>query len=99
MKRKHSEIQEQETTETREEPPKKKALLSEKPFTHTVDFSWESLKVTPKVGEAIKDLGFEKMTEVQARTIPLLLDGHDVVAGAKTGSGKTLAFLIPALNL
>jgi len=99
MKRKHLEIEEKNSSEVGEEPPKKKPLLAEKAFTHTVDFSWDSLKVTPKVGEAIQDLGFEKMTEVQARTIPLLLDGHDVVAGAKTGSGKTLAFLIPALNL
>jgi len=100
-KRKHSEIEAESKVEEQDEPPKKKTLAQpeEKPFTHTVDYSWDSLKVTPKVKEAINDLGFEKMTEVQARTIPLLLDGQDVVAGAKTGSGKTLAFLIPALNL
>lgn len=98
-KRKHSEIEVTNEIKEQEEPPKKKALAPEKPFTHTIDYSWESLKVTPKVREAINDLGFEKMTEVQALTIPLLLNGDDVVAGAKTGSGKTLAFLLPALNL
>jgi len=97
-KRKHSEVATKDVVEA-EEPPKKKSIATEKPFVHTVDHSWESLKVTPKVAEAIKELGFERMTEVQARTIPLLLEGHDVVAGAKTGSGKTLAFLLPALNL
>ncbi|GFQ89939.1 ATP-dependent RNA helicase DDX18 [Trichonephila clavata] len=44
-------------------------------------------------------MGFEKMTEIQAKCIPSLLKGNDVVASAKTGSGKTLAFLIPAIEL
>ncbi|GFS88312.1 ATP-dependent RNA helicase DDX18 [Nephila pilipes] len=44
-------------------------------------------------------MGFEKMTEIQAKTIPQLLEGSDMVASAKTGSGKTLAFLIPAIEL
>jgi len=40
-------------------------------------------------------MGFERMTEVQARCIPPLLTGRDVLGAARTGSGKTLAFLIP----
>ena len=39
------------------------------------------------------------MTEVQARTIPALLTGRDVLGAARTGSGKTLAFLIPCVEL
>ena len=39
------------------------------------------------------------MTHIQARTIPHLLKGRDILGAAKTGSGKTLAFLIPALEL
>lgn len=49
--------------------------------------------------KAIADMGFTKMTEIQARTIPPLLEGRDLVGSAKTGSGKTLAFLIPAVEL
>ncbi|KAG7813458.1 hypothetical protein KL921_001004 [Ogataea angusta] len=49
--------------------------------------------------KGIQDMGFTKMTEVQARTIPPLLAGKDVLGAAKTGSGKTLAFLIPAIEL
>lgn len=49
--------------------------------------------------KAIKQMGFTKMTQVQARTIPPLLAGKDVLGAAKTGSGKTLAFLIPAVEL
>jgi ATP-dependent RNA helicase DDX18/HAS1 len=48
---------------------------------------------------AIKDMGFIEMTQIQARSIPPLLAGRDVLAGAKTGSGKTLAFLIPAIEM
>lgn len=39
------------------------------------------------------------MTEVQAKTIPPLLEGRDVLGAAKTGSGKTVAFMIPAIEL
>lgn len=49
--------------------------------------------------QAIKQMGFEKMTKVQAKTIPPLLAGRDVLGAAKTGSGKTLAFLIPAIEM
>ncbi|ODV85918.1 hypothetical protein CANARDRAFT_197471 [[Candida] arabinofermentans NRRL YB-2248] len=49
--------------------------------------------------KSIGEMGFTKMTEVQARTIPPLLAGKDVLGAARTGSGKTLAFLIPAIEL
>ncbi|KAL7074510.1 hypothetical protein ACQ4LE_006322 [Meloidogyne hapla] len=48
---------------------------------------------------AIDDMGFTRMTEIQAKSIPPLLEGADVLGAAKTGSGKTLAFLIPAIEL
>ncbi|CAG5046590.1 unnamed protein product [Parnassius apollo] len=47
----------------------------------------------------IKDMGFTTMTEIQAKAIPPLLEGRDLVGAARTGSGKTLAFLIPAIEL
>jgi hypothetical protein len=39
------------------------------------------------------------MTEVQARTIPPLLAGKDVLGAARTGSGKTMAFLVPSVEM
>ena len=42
-------------------------------------------------------MGFTHMTDIQAQTIPTLLEGRDLVGNAKTGSGKTLAFLIPGM--
>jgi ATP-dependent RNA helicase DDX18/HAS1 len=44
-------------------------------------------------------MGFTQATEIQAKSIPALLAGKDVLGAAKTGSGKTLAFLIPAVEL
>lgn len=48
---------------------------------------------------ALAKMGFETMTEVQARTIPPLLAGRDVLGAARTGSGKTVAFLVPSVEL
>uniref|UniRef100_A0A1Q3EXA6 ATP-dependent RNA helicase n=1 Tax=Culex tarsalis TaxID=7177 RepID=A0A1Q3EXA6_CULTA len=62
---------------------------------------FESLKgkVSDNTLKAITEMGFTKMTEIQAKAIPPLLAGRDLIGSAKTGSGKTLAFLIPAVEL
>lgn len=60
---------------------------------------FQSLPICDETKKAIADIGFTKMTEIQARCIPSLLQGNDLVGSAKTGSGKTLAFLIPALEM
>lgn len=67
----------------------------------TKDTSFETLKesVCENTLKAIEDMGFKNMTEIQAKAIPPLLEGRDLVGSAKTGSGKTLAFLIPAVEL
>lgn len=57
------------------------------------------LNLSEKTMQAINDMGFETMTEIQQRTIPPLLAGRDVLGAAKTGSGKTLSFLIPAVEM
>ncbi|KAI9247853.1 ATP-dependent RNA helicase HAS1 [Sporodiniella umbellata] len=63
------------------------------------DLEFETLECSSEIKKAIKAMGFTKMTQVQAKTIPALLEGKDVLGAAKTGSGKTLAFLIPAIEL
>ena len=60
---------------------------------------FSSLTLSTSTTAAIQRMGFETMTEVQARTIPPLLAGKDVLGAARTGSGKTLAFLIPSAEL
>ncbi|KAF9317935.1 ATP-dependent RNA helicase [Podila horticola] len=64
-----------------------------------VNYDFASLDLCEPSKKAIVDIGFTKMTEVQARTIPPLLAGRDVLGAAKTGSGKTIAFLVPAVEL
>ena len=60
---------------------------------------FKDLKLSPRTMQAINNMGFETMTEIQRRGIPPLLAGRDVLGAAKTGSGKTLAFLIPAVEM
>jgi len=48
--------------------------------------------------KAVEELGFEEPTPIQCRTIPELLQGHDVIAQAQTGTGKTAAFALPLLQ-
>lgn len=64
-----------------------------------VDLAFANLDVCDKTKQAITEMGFTTMTEVQGRTIPPLMAGRDVLGAAKTGSGKTLAFLIPAIEM
>ncbi|OXU30245.1 hypothetical protein TSAR_008815 [Trichomalopsis sarcophagae] len=67
----------------------------------TKDRSFSTLKdkVCENTLKAIAEMGFTDMTEIQAMSIPPLLEGRDLVGAAKTGSGKTLSFLIPAVEL
>ncbi|KTW29358.1 ATP-dependent RNA helicase HAS1 [Pneumocystis carinii B80] len=60
---------------------------------------FSDLSLSKPTEKALQNMGFSKMTEVQARTIPILMSGKDVLGAAKTGSGKTLAFLIPAIEI
>ncbi len=66
-------------------------VVSQKLFSE-LEFSGPTL-------QGLEEMGFKTMTPVQEKSIPPLLAGKDVLAGARTGSGKTLAFLIPAIEL
>ncbi|KAG7254921.1 hypothetical protein CRUP_005622, partial [Coryphaenoides rupestris] len=65
------------------------------------DTTFESLSalVSENTLKAVKEMGFEHMTEIQHKSIRPLLEGRDILAAARTGSGKTLAFLIPCIEL
>ncbi|EEQ37698.1 putative ATP-dependent RNA helicase [Clavispora lusitaniae] len=63
------------------------------------NYDFEEAGFSEPTLKAIRQMGFKKMTKVQAKTIPPLLAGRDVLGAAKTGSGKTLAFLLPAIEL
>jgi len=59
---------------------------------------FSELHLAPEIQRALSDRGYHETTPVQAETIPVALQGRDVVATAETGSGKTCAFLAPALD-
>jgi ATP-dependent RNA helicase DeaD len=59
---------------------------------------FEDLRLTRELLKAIEDMGFEEMTPIQARAIPLILEGKDIIGQAQTGTGKTLAFGLPILQ-
>jgi ATP-dependent RNA helicase MSS116 len=61
--------------------------------------TFADLPLSAPVKRALRDVfGYSVMSEVQAATLPLSLEGHDVFAKAKTGSGKTLSFLLPIVD-
>jgi len=60
--------------------------------------NFEALSLSPLLIEVVRELGFEKLTPIQARAIPILLEGKDVIGQAETGSGKTVAFALPLLE-
>jgi ATP-independent RNA helicase DbpA len=62
----------------------------------SVEFS--ALPLKPALLENIESLGYTQMTPIQAESLPLMLEGNDVIAQAKTGSGKTAAFGIALLS-
>ncbi|MCF5860894.1 ATP-dependent RNA helicase DbpA [Aeromonas veronii] len=63
---------------------------------------FSSLNLSPALQENLTSLGYLQMTPIQAQSLPLVLDGKDLIAKAKTGSGKTAAFglgLLAKLNV
>ncbi|MEX0684531.1 MAG: DEAD/DEAH box helicase [Balneolales bacterium] len=60
--------------------------------------SFIDFKLNEKVEMGLKDVGFDKPTPIQEKCIPLILEGHDVLASAQTGTGKTAAFVLPILH-
>lgn len=59
---------------------------------------FQELNLSAPLLEAVAQLDFTEMTEIQEKTIPLLLEGKDVIGKSNTGTGKTAAFSIPILE-
>jgi ATP-dependent RNA helicase DeaD len=56
------------------------------------------LNLSQDLTRAITDMGFEETTPIQEKTIPLTLEGKDIIGQAQTGTGKTAAFGIPMIE-
>jgi ATP-dependent RNA helicase DDX56/DBP9 len=60
--------------------------------------TFTTLGLDARILQATSKQNFQAPTPVQAKAIPLALDGRDVLARAKTGSGKTAAYILPILH-
>lgn len=85
-----SEVDSSKATSAQKGSQEQNSIFQGRPYTE-FDFS-------PKLAENIEKAGFEFTTEIQEKTIPLILEGKDVLGYSKTGSGKTGAFLIPLID-
>lgn len=63
-----------------------------------MDVLFDNLSLSPGLKQVIQEIGYQSMTPIQARSIPLLLSGRDIIGQSRTGSGKTAAFAIACLE-
>ncbi|RDV27965.1 ATP-dependent helicase [Alteromonas aestuariivivens] len=66
-------------------------------MTETVELTFKDLNLPAPILQALEKVGYEKPSPIQAESIPLLLEGHDLLGQAQTGTGKTAAFALPML--
>ena len=66
-------------------------------MTTTVDLTFKDLNLPEPILQALEKVGYEKPSPIQAESIPLLMEGHDLLGQAQTGTGKTAAFALPML--
>ena len=59
---------------------------------------FETMGLIEPVNKAIQQLKFRRPTEIQKKSIPLIMTGRDIIACARTGTGKTAAFTIPLID-
>lgn len=59
---------------------------------------WEDLGLSETIVKSVRDLKWEKPTKIQRDSIPLALQGKDIIGLSQTGSGKTGAFTLPILD-
>jgi ATP-dependent RNA helicase RhlE len=60
--------------------------------------AFEKFNLLPELLKAIEEKGYENPTPIQMQAIPLVLAGHDLLAGSQTGTGKTASFTLPMLQ-
>ena len=60
--------------------------------------TFADLGLAPEILRAVTEMGYDKPTPIQAKAIPLVISGKDIMGGAQTGTGKTAAFTLPILQ-
>lgn len=64
----------------------------------TTKKNWSELGLSPEMLKLIEEIGYQHPSDVQAQTIPLAMEGKDVLVSSQTGSGKTASFVIPIIE-
>ena len=59
---------------------------------------FEEMELMPEIQRAVRHMGFEEASPIQAKAIPAMMSGRDIIGQAQTGTGKTSAFVIPLLQ-
>lgn len=72
--------------------------IEEVPADEEITITFKELGLAPKILKALGDMGYEKPTPIQARSIPAAMKQRDVLGIAQTGTGKTGAFVLPTLH-
>ena len=89
----------QTTQEMSTEPAGKKTHSRKRsPKPVVIPEGFQGMEISDEVLRAIARMGFTEPTEIQKKTIPLMMNGSDIIGIAPTGTGKTLAFGIPMLE-
>ena len=65
---------------------------------HPEPVSFAGLGLPPSLVSALAAIGYEQPSPIQLATIPILLEGSDLIGQAQTGTGKTAAFALPVLS-
>ncbi|RGB55098.1 MULTISPECIES: DEAD/DEAH box helicase [Bacillota] len=60
---------------------------------------FNELNISSEVMKAVEEMGYENATDIQAQSIPMIIEGKDVLGRSNTGTGKTAAFGIPAIEM
>ncbi|KAL5378224.1 nucleolar DEAD-box protein required for synthesis of 60S ribosomal subunit [Paraphaeosphaeria minitans] len=78
--------------------PEEESVKSQKKKGAAGNSSFQGMSLSRPILKGLASVGFTEPTPIQSKTVPVAMEGKDVVGGAETGSGKTAAFLTPILE-